>query len=65
MSPQLDHNMALMIPAGADRFKDIGRPRGGVDDNLAVGLQVGFEAQGSGEGSRPGLGPLAEQRGTG
>lgn len=38
MNPQTDHNEALMIPAGTDRFRDIGRPRGAMDDNVAAGM---------------------------
>ncbi|KAJ9532928.1 hypothetical protein QJQ45_018044, partial [Haematococcus lacustris] len=38
--PQVDHSEPLMVPAGTDRFKDIGRPRGAVDGNVAAGSQV-------------------------
>ncbi|KAL6746086.1 hypothetical protein V8C86DRAFT_2954357 [Haematococcus lacustris] len=37
--PQVDHSEPLMVPAGTDRFKDIGRPRGAVDGNVAAGSQ--------------------------
>jgi dynein light intermediate chain 2 len=37
--PQMDHQLPLMILAGSDKFNDIGRPRGAVDDNIAAGLQ--------------------------
>ena len=40
MPPQMDHQGALMVPAGTDKFRDIGRPRGAVDGNVAAGLQV-------------------------
>ena len=40
MAPQTDHQGPLMVPAGADKFRDIGRPRGAVDGNIAAGLQV-------------------------
>jgi hypothetical protein len=34
MAPQTDHSSALMVPAGSDKLRDIGRPRGQVDDNI-------------------------------
>mmetsp|Transcript_19674 Transcript_19674/g.42749 ORF Transcript_19674/g.42749 Transcript_19674/m.42749 type:complete len:403 (+) Transcript_19674:323-1531(+) len=39
MQPQTDHQGPLMVPAGADKFRDIGRPRGAVDGNVAGGIQ--------------------------
>ena len=39
MPPQMDHQAPLMVPAGTDKFRDIGRPRGAVDGNVAAGLQ--------------------------
>ncbi len=41
LAPQTDHAGPLMIPAGADKFKDVGRPRGVMDGNVQAGLQVG------------------------
>jgi dynein light intermediate chain 2 len=38
-SPQLDHLGPLMVLAGIDHFKEIGRPRGAVDSNIAAGLE--------------------------
>lgn len=39
MNPMLDHVGPIMVPAGLDSFKDIGRPRGGgTDGNVAGGL---------------------------
>ncbi len=40
LQPQLDHNGPLMVPAGTDKFRDIGRPRGAVDGNVVAGTQV-------------------------
>ena len=40
MPPQMDHQGPLMVPAGTDRFRDIGRPRGAVDGNVAAGMAV-------------------------
>mmetsp|Transcript_19135 Transcript_19135/g.32887 ORF Transcript_19135/g.32887 Transcript_19135/m.32887 type:complete len:414 (-) Transcript_19135:1059-2300(-) len=39
MPPQFDHSGALIVPAGLDKFRDIGRPKGTVDGNVAAGLQ--------------------------
>jgi len=41
MEPQLDHAGPIMVPAGADHFKDIGRPRSMVDSNTMAGQLVG------------------------
>ncbi|KAG1665103.1 hypothetical protein FOA52_007794 [Chlamydomonas sp. UWO 241] len=38
MAPQTDHSSALMVPAGTDKLRDIGRPRGQVDDNISQGM---------------------------
>ena len=40
MQPQTDHNGPLMVPAGTDKFRDIGRPRGVVDGNVPAGMEV-------------------------
>lgn len=40
MQPQFDHNGPLMAPAGTDKFKDIGRPRGSGGSDIAAGMQV-------------------------
>lgn len=40
LAPQFDHAGPLMVPAGSDKFKDIGRPRGVADGNVQAGLQV-------------------------
>lgn len=39
LSPQVDHGGPLMVPAGTDKFKDIGRPRGVADGNIQAGIQ--------------------------
>mmetsp|Transcript_14748 Transcript_14748/g.36790 ORF Transcript_14748/g.36790 Transcript_14748/m.36790 type:complete len:415 (-) Transcript_14748:151-1395(-) len=39
LQPQLDHSGPLMVPAGTDKLRDIGRPRGVADGNVAAGLQ--------------------------
>lgn len=38
MQPQFDHIGPLMIPAGTDLLRDIGRPRGGMDGTINAGL---------------------------
>ncbi|GFR53154.1 hypothetical protein Agub_g15875 [Astrephomene gubernaculifera] len=38
MQPQVDHNGPIMVPAGADTFRAIGRPRGAGDSSVASGL---------------------------
>ena len=40
MEPQMDHLQALMVPAGSDRFKDIGRPRGTAADASTSGAGI-------------------------
>mmetsp|Transcript_27351 Transcript_27351/g.73958 ORF Transcript_27351/g.73958 Transcript_27351/m.73958 type:complete len:401 (-) Transcript_27351:855-2057(-) len=37
LEPHFDHAGPIMVPAGADRFKDIGRPRSVVDSNIMAG----------------------------
>ncbi|GLC38707.1 Cytoplasmic dynein 2 light intermediate chain 1 [Pleodorina starrii] len=38
MQPMSDHNGPIMMPAGADTFKSIGRPRGAADGSVTAGL---------------------------
>ncbi|EFJ46628.1 cytoplasmic dynein 1b light intermediate chain, D1bLIC [Volvox carteri f. nagariensis] len=38
MQPMSDHNGPIMMPAGADTFKSIGRPRGAAEGSVTAGL---------------------------
>ncbi|MEW5319721.1 MAG: hypothetical protein WDW38_010857 [Sanguina aurantia] len=40
MNPAFDHLGPIMVPAGTDKFRDIGRPQGGMTDanNVASGV---------------------------
>ncbi|KAG2482769.1 hypothetical protein HYH03_018309 [Edaphochlamys debaryana] len=39
MQPQIDHNGPIMVPAGSDTFKAIGRPRGAAEGSVESGLR--------------------------
>lgn len=43
LAPQLAHLAPLWVPAGTDKLRDIGRPRGGGGDvaDIATGAKVG------------------------
>ena len=38
MNPQIDHHGPIMMPAGMDTFKSIGRPKGSQEGSVATGL---------------------------
>lgn len=39
LAPQFDHMAPLLVVAGSDAFKDIGRPKGSVTSDPVAGLQ--------------------------
>lgn len=38
LQPMVDHNGPIMVPAGVDTFKSIGRPRGGGEGSVSTGM---------------------------
>jgi hypothetical protein len=59
MGPATDHGGPIMLPAGADTFKAIGRPRGGGEGTVATGQAEWrelYDKMFPGEGERGGFG---------